>query len=153
LSDTVKSMGLGASIASELARLTTLEMESEIVNEEELNKIYQKEVIDKLREHIEYAAALGGIVLKPYINGRDELKVEFISALDFIPLDEDLLSGMFIDRRQVDNRTLIRLETHTLEMNSLYTIENRAYESYDDTSGFELTIDLFQVWNRLKELV
>ena len=85
LSDTVKSMGLGASIASELARLTTLEMKSEIVGQEELNKIYQKEVVNKLREHVEYAAALGGIVLKPYINGRDELKAEFISVIDLHP--------------------------------------------------------------------
>lgn len=153
LSDTVKSMGLGASIASELARLTTLEMKSEIVGQEELNKIYQKEVINKLREHIEYAAALGGIVLKPYINSRDELKVEFISALDFIPLDEDLLSGMFIDRRQVDNRTLIRLETHTLDVNGLYTIENRAYESYDAVSGFEVPLDVIPEWAHLEKVV
>lgn len=149
LSDNVKTMGLGASIASELARLTTLEMKSEINGEEELNKIYQEEVIDRLREHTEYAAALGGIVMKPYINNRDELKVEFISALNFIPLDNELLSGVFIDRR--DN--YIRLEKHILDTDGTYHIENKAYESFDGITGKEVPLTVIPEWEHLEEQV
>ncbi len=66
LDDNTKSLNLASAIASELARLATIEMKSEITAKESsnseraeyLNEQYQK-VINDIRTTTEYAAALG----------------------------------------------------------------------------------------------
>lgn len=142
---------LGSSVATELARLVTLEMVSEIDDNEELNELYQKEVMKDIRTHMEYAIALGGMAMKPYINRRGELKVEFISALDFIPLNEELTSACFLDKRIVDNRTLVRVETHVYDEHGVYTVTNEVFESYDSLTGFRQPLSVLDEWADLEE--
>ena len=60
----VKSIGLPSAIASELARLVTLEMKSEITGSKRadaLNEFYQK-LMEQIRTETEYACAKGGLV-------------------------------------------------------------------------------------------
>ena len=73
-----ESLGLPAAIAGELARLTTIEMESEISGSpraEYLNAQYQP-VLDSLRKNVELGAAKGGLIFKPYVDG-DRIAVDF----------------------------------------------------------------------------
>ena len=66
-----ESLGLPAAIASEMARLVTIEMESEVTGSpraDYLNAQYQP-VLDRLRQSIEFGIAKGGLIFKPYIDG------------------------------------------------------------------------------------
>ena len=61
LTDKVKSLSLPAAIASEFARLVTLEMKTEITGSKRadyLNEQYQR-VIEGIRPNVEYACAKG----------------------------------------------------------------------------------------------
>ncbi|MEG0165898.1 hypothetical protein, partial [Anaerorhabdus sp.] len=64
----VQSANLPASIASELARLVTLELKTEVTGSTRANAIngIYKKVISNLRVDTEYACAKGGLIFKPY---------------------------------------------------------------------------------------
>lgn len=67
-----QSLGLCYTIPSELARLTTIELKTNVDNEE-LENVYQR-IIKDIRKIVEYGLALGGVILKPYIqNGKMKL--------------------------------------------------------------------------------
>lgn len=69
LNEDVRSLQLGASIAEEFARLTTLEMKSEItgsVRADFINEYYQK-VLEDLKSHLALYNAVGGGYLKPFV--------------------------------------------------------------------------------------
>ena len=61
------SLGLPVTIAREMARLVTVELESEVTQNDFLNEQY-KRVLKQLRKQTEFAAAKGGIVFKPYVD-------------------------------------------------------------------------------------
>ena len=67
--DKVESLELGSAIANEFARLTTLEMQSEITGSKRadyLNEQYNR-VKERLNENLEIGNAVGGLVFKPYV--------------------------------------------------------------------------------------
>ena len=69
LNSITQSMGLAPAIASEMARLITLELKSEIdgsVRAKYLNDAYQK-VLSRIRQPVEMGCAKGGLVFKPYV--------------------------------------------------------------------------------------
>ncbi|MCU6786404.1 phage portal protein [Aedoeadaptatus acetigenes] len=128
--DNLESLGLAASISSEFARLATIELESEIVNDEELNKIYQ-EVIDHCRNFTEYAMAFGGLIIKPYPVG-DEIRFDFATPDRYVIKDINS-HVIFIDRiiKFEDDKDVYytRLEEHMKDghwivTNSFYRSEN-----------------------------
>ncbi|MEF9919167.1 MAG: hypothetical protein RR790_07895, partial [Eubacterium sp.] len=85
--DSIYTMGLPGAIASELARLATLEMKSDItgsVRANYLNDRYQK-VLEDIRTYLEYGCAKGGLIMKPYFNG-EGLSVDYIQADSFVPV-------------------------------------------------------------------
>ena len=147
----VASMGIPAFIASEKARMATLEMKSEITapqnedgiaetNErvEFLNKEYQTKVIDKIRTQLEYGIAKGGLVIKPYpiINTDDitnaQFAFDYIQADGFFPIAFDnsgkMTEGAFIQRKVDRENVYTRLEHHTLNGNTVI-ITNRAFKN------------------------
>src|SRR5699024_6421159 len=97
----VQSQNIPAEVASEIARLVTLEFQSEVtgVKDEEkrevkesskaeyLNEQYQNAIKD-IRIQTEYACALGGLVFKPYLEG-DNIAVDFVQADSFVPVKFD----------------------------------------------------------------
>ena len=153
LSAITLSMGVPASIASELARLTTIELISEISNDEDLNEDYQ-EVIDYARTLTEYGLALGGIILKPYID-RDKLAVDYVTPDLFIPISFNSSGGIdhivFIDEYQQDDITYRRLEEHDLTGDK-YIINNAIFKSRQDSSlGDEVALTEVERWATLAE--
>lgn len=128
----VKSCNLASAICKEFARLVTLELKSKC-EDEELDSIYRSEILEKLRGVVEKACAKGGIVIKPMINNRHEIKVDFITAENFIPLAEDsdgevteCLLGSFC--REGKNY-YTKIEHHKLSENGMYSIETKVYRS------------------------
>lgn len=169
--DKVKSLNLGASIASELARLATIEMSSEITPAdsngadgatgaskaifEDINEDYQLQVIDKLRVQVTYAAAKGGMMFKPYLDG-DRVVVDFAQADQFFPISfsstGDITGCIFTERKFQGEKVYTRLELHNLKGN-IYTISNRAYvaKKEEEKLGAEVPLTAVEEWAELAE--
>ncbi len=136
LSSTVKSLNLPSAIASEIARLVTIEFESEITNNEFLNQEYQV-VVDNLRRYMEYACAKGGIVFKPYVNGQN-IEVDFVQADSFFPTAYnsrgEITGAIFVETKLNGKKLYTRLEYHNLDGEG-YHISNTAYVNDNYTSA------------------
>lgn len=132
--DDFKTAGLPAAIASELARLTTLEMESEITGGSKMAKFLQEQyqpVVESMRVQVEYAAALGGMMLKPYPED-GKIAVDFVQADRFFPVAYnsrgEITSCVFPDSIFRDGYYYTRLELHEMKK-GIYTITNRAFRA------------------------
>lgn len=150
LNEEVRSLQLGASIAEEFARLTTLEMKSEItgsVRADFINEYYQK-VLEDLKSHLALYNAVGGGYLKPFVKN-NRFYIDYVAQTDCKPLQFDsagnITSMVFSSQIAKGDKRYTRLEVHTLE-NTNYTIENKAYvtESYN-SSILGREISLFEV--------
>ncbi|WP_299034139.1 phage portal protein [uncultured Anaerococcus sp.] len=153
------SLNLPVGITSELARLTVIELESE-VSDDNLNEIYQK-LLKQIRRITEYGLALGGIMLKPYIENVESKKID----IDIVPANRFLVLGytsfgdanhvVFIDRIQkIDKKGnpiyFTRLEEHQIK--DKYIITNSAYMSKDINSlGDEISLEFIDEWADIKE--
>lgn len=128
----LESYNLASSVASEIARLVTIEMESNVTGSaraDYLNEQYQR-VIDDIRIETEYAAAKGGIIFKPYIeNGK--IAIDYIQADKFYPVkfngSGDLIAAMFPDTIKRNGKTYTREEYHELMDDGTYYISNTSY--------------------------
>ena len=84
--DKSQSLNLCAAISSELARLVTMELETK-VDDENIDLIYQR-FVRHIRKFTEYGLALGGIVIKPYVEdySRKLIDIDIVPANKFIIL-------------------------------------------------------------------
>ena len=149
-----KSAGIPSAIASEMARLTTLELESKITGSQRaefLNEIYQG-IISKLRTQVEYACALGGLILKPYVQNKT-IEVEFIQADRFVPTgfsNGKMTACQFIERITRNGKIYTRIESHDFD-GSDCRIRNKAYQStQNSTLGHEIELTDVQEWGSLE---
>lgn len=148
---TVQTMGLSAAIASEVARLVTIEMKSEIsgsARAEYLNKQYRL-VINDLRRYVEYGCAKGGLILKPYIDGKD-IVVDYVQAGQFFPVafgsKGDITDIIFVERKQSGDVTYTRLERHKM-VGTVCEITNKAYRSPNKSYlGNEVSLESVDEW-------
>ncbi len=151
----VFSANLAASIASEVARLVTLEMAAEITGSARaklLNENFQK-VIDQARIFTEYAAAKGGLIFKPYVAG-DKIPVDLIQADSFFPLDFDasgrLTGGIFVEQIRRSGKIYTRLERHQMA-GKKYIVASHAYMSSSESSlGTEIDLADVLEWAQLQ---
>ena len=147
----IESAGIAGGISAELARLVTLELQSEVADEA-VNAIY-KGVLKSLRVQTEYACALGGMALKPYpVN--DSVSVQFIRADCFFPVSFDaagnITKAVFVDQLRADKKIYTRLEIHTLLSGKLL-VQNRAFASGNDQSlGNEIALETVAAWAEIK---
>lgn len=156
LSHTVKSLNLPATIAAEVARMTTIELKSEVTGSKRadfLNEQY-RQVLEKIRNLTEFACAKGGLVLKPYIDGKG-ISVDAIQADCFFPAKFDqfgnISGAVFLEQYQPDSKRIFtRLEYHELVKDG-YVIKNRAYVSYSKNDiGKEVPLASVEQWARLE---
>lgn len=156
LNESVKSLNLPASIAGEIARLITLEMETKVdgsVRADYINTVYQKSV-RKLRIYVEFACAKGGLIMKPYVTDSG-IATEFIQADSFFPIsfddDGNITRCVFLDQFRDGNVIYTRLEYHKLEGMRM-TIRNRAFKAMTDgVLGTEIPVNSIQKWQALVE--
>jgi len=149
-SDTVKSLGLGPSIAAELARATTIEMRVAVTGSARadwLNAQMQR-VVSELRQQLEPGLAKGGLVFKPYVVG-DTLAIDYVQADRMLPVgfdsDGHLTACVFVDRVHVDQGDYVRLEYHAVTAAG-YEIRNRAFRAEGDTLGAEIPLATVPAW-------
>ena len=112
-----RSLNLGASIASEFARLIMIEFDVEITGDkraEYLNTQFTK-LKNHLRINLEEACAVGGMVFKPYVRNGVILP-DFITQEKFIPLTfnaDEITSAAFVNLYQQGTSRYCRIEKQT----------------------------------------
>lgn len=156
LSDTIQSLNLPASVAGEIARLITLEMETKVdgsARASYINTVYQK-AVRKLRIFVEFACAKGGMVLKPYVTDTG-IATEFIQADSFFPIsfddDGNITRCVFLDQFREGNSIYTRVEYHKLEGTRM-TIRNRAFKAVTDgVLGVEIPVNSIPKWKALAD--
>lgn len=153
LNATTDSANIPAAVAGEVARLTTLEMQSKIDGSpraEYLNKIYEN-VLEKLRVQTEYAFAKGSMVFKPYVSDTG-IAIQYIQADSFFPLDFDsakMTRCAFLDQFRKGNEIYSRIELYNLQGDTL-TIKNRVFVARTEgTLGTEVAIESVSRWSEL----
>lgn len=126
------TLGLPSSIASELARLTTVEMVTTIEGSERadfLNEQYQK-AVEKARIYTEYAAGMGGIAFKPFVSD-GKIPISIVQAEDFYPTtfdsDGEITGACFLDYAYDDKYRFTRVEEHGFNDNGEYFIRNKCF--------------------------
>jgi len=160
LNETTKSLCLPSAIASEIAKLVTIEFESEISGKDNdnaraayLNEQYQP-ILDHIRIYTEYACAKGGIFLKPYVDG-DKIRVNCIQADYFLPTAFDnsgkVTGGIFFDAKTIDGKYYTRVEYHD-KVGPKYHIVNKAFVSMSrDTLGREINLQDVPEWADIEQ--
>lgn len=143
------TLRLPGAIASELARLTTIEMKSEVSGSKRadfLNEAYG-EVIRDVRNNVEFACAKGGLVFKPYV-ADGKIGVDYIQADFFWPTSFDssgnMTGAVFGERKFTGKDTVYtRLEYHE-KVGEAYRIKNTAYRSHN-AGGLGIPVSLKNV--------
>ena len=139
LSPTVQSLCLPASVAGEVARLTTLELQSHISGSSRatyLDKFYQR-VCEKLRIQTEYAFAKGGMIFKPYPTAKG-IAIQYIQADSFFPLEydsEQITRCAFLDQFRKGQEIYSRIELHHIDGEEM-SIRNRVFVSRTDAVSY-----------------
>lgn len=139
-----KTLNLGASIASEFARLITIEFESKITGSERadfLQEQYER-LLEQLRVKLEAACAVGGIVFKPYVRNGVILP-DCITQDKFIPTDYGngvVTATVFVDQQVRGKYFYTRLERQTYSYDKrTHTIESHFFVSQSpDNLGSEI---------------
>ena len=173
LNENIHSLGLPSLIASEKARMATLEMEVKVTGESEradfLNASFWP-ILNTLRKNLEYGIALGGFVIKPYIvkgpDNKYKFKFNYVRASNFYPLafsaDGELTSAAFVDRLIKGDKIYSKFEIHVLEGNRV-TVTNRVFVTKNNTQsvtglqnnvlGEETTLASIPEWSNIEPQV
>lgn len=166
---TKKSLGLPAAIASEIARLVTLEMKVEIKapagtnsgkpNNSSARADYLNEqlkpLLANIRLYCEYACAGGGLMLKPYVTNDKKIAVDCVQATDFLPISFDsrgrITSCKYAEHKKQGDRWFHRIEHHEYKDNQII-ITNEAYKSYNRSElGVKVSLQEVPEWSNLQE--
>ena len=148
------SMSLASAVASETARLVTLDMQSQVTGSaraELINTAYG-EVLSDIRRITELACAKGGIVMKPYVkNGR--IFVTYVQAENFVPCEFDesgkITGAVFLDRVHDGKKVYTRIEKHSIK-HDVYTIENSVFMSLGGSDlGRSVGLSEVEAWRGL----
>ncbi len=147
-----KTLNLGASVASEFARLMMIEFESEITGSERatfLQKQYER-LKDVLRVKLEAACACGGIIFKPYVKNGVILP-DCITQDNFLPIEYDsehITGAIFIDQQMKGQFYFTRLEKQVYDYQTCtHTIESHFFVSKSqDSLGDEVDYKNYDIW-------
>ena len=101
--------------------------------------------VRNFQEHLEFTFAMGGGVLKPYIEN-DEIKLSYVTADCFIPLawnNKRVTEAVFPNEFRKGDKKYTHLEWHVWE-GSEYVIKNEVYQADgSDTLGIKVPLDSF----------
>lgn len=152
-----KTLNLGATIASEFARLIMIEFESKITGSERadyLQEQYEK-LLEQLRVRLETGCAVGGIMFKPYVRNGVILP-DCITQDKFIPLNYSngiITSAVFFNQEVKGKHYYTRVEKQTYSYeNKSHTIKSHFFVSSNpDNIGTEINPENLdsEMWSRI----
>lgn len=146
----VKSLKLEEGICREFADAVLVEMETQILNNDQMDKTLKKATND-LNKKLQTGLALGSFVLRPL--GKD--KIEYISADKIIPIrfDDDGKPNdiAFLSTKHVgENDYYYKMERHYLTNGNL-TIENKCYHSQSKNDiGQQCGLENVEEWSNIQ---
>lgn len=155
----VESLNLPASIANEFAKLTILELKSEITGSARanyINDIYKEKILKKLGNELEKGNALGGLVFKPYVKN-NKICIDMVSANQFYPTEfnsnDDVIGGIFVSQITKGDDIYTRLEYHRFIENAYeYIIKNMAFVSNTvNDLGERVSLSSIEEWTDIQE--
>lgn len=146
------SLGLPKSIAAELARLTTLEMECLVSGSpraDAVNAMLQPFFAD-LRVPVEYGCALGGVLFRPFFDAEGRIQIDTVQGDCFVPTRFDssgrMTGAIFYDHLVRGNRIYTRLEDHEFSCDK-YTVTVKAFRSMTGADiGIEVPLTEVPEW-------
>lgn len=178
----IYSMNIPSSICSELAMYVLNEVDSHIVVPGELEKnnnhdeskqdiniysnraiyldnIYHKHLIPKLRDVVEQAMALGGVIIKPYFSNNG-IYYDFCYQGEFYPItfddDGNITDIAFYDSFVAGKNKYTKIERQTFE-NGTVIIQNKAYktkfnpDSNTEELGDEIPLSSVEKWANIQQ--
>lgn len=155
LDDTTQSLGLASAVAGEIARLTTVELESTVTGSPRADYLqgeYERVLAD-LRSRVETAAAGGGLVFKPYVDG-EHIAVDCVPAWRFFPTafnsQREVTGAVFVEQVTKGKTYYTRMEHHQLTDEG-YTIRNLTFSSLTrGTLGNPCSLEAVDEWADLE---
>lgn len=153
--DPLHSLGLPQSIAAELARLTTLEMECLVSGSARADSINAllKPFVAALRIPVEYGCALGGVLFRPYLDPEGRIQIDVVQGDCFCPTRFDssgrMTGAIFYDHLVKGGRIYTRLENHEFS-GGKYTVTVKAFRSMTSADiGVEVPLTDVAEWAAL----
>jgi A118 family predicted phage portal protein len=156
----VFSLNIAGAVTSEISRAVTLEMSVDC-GKGTRAAFLQKQldrVIQKSRVMVEYGAAKGGIMFKPYPKDKS-IEVDFIQADQFYPTEFDssgsITGCIFADQKNRNGNYYTKLEYHHFGEANLgngnkasgYVIQNMAFKSATQSElGTQVPLDSISEW-------
>lgn len=150
----VKCIGFPAGIAAEVARMVTMEAKLSVAGSaraEYLN-MQLSPFRDALRNNVELAAALGGIVFKPYVCD-NKLVIDAVQGDCFYPTSFDtsnrMTGAIFVDQIVRRNTVYTRLERHEYAAGT-HIVQNKAFSSGNTMNlGKEISLQSVPEWAQI----
>jgi A118 family predicted phage portal protein len=169
LSDKTKTLNIPAVMCSDLAKkaVSELAVSCSVENQATANELTQafmdESILPFLRHQVEYALAMGGIVMRPWYDTQaKKVKIGWYTADRVLPLAWDgrrMTGAVLIDRKVMisENGRIIytKLESHQYQAGSTYTITTKLFKSSSETVlGTELAdFSDVQEWSGIDPVV
>lgn len=152
-------LGLPASIVSEIAKASIIELETYLETDGALEVDYQR-FIEQLGKVSELACAFGGVILKPFAMG-DRIGVDVLTPELFIIEHVNELKEIdkliCLDTEEATNEKgeklyYTKLERHDFTQEGRYIIKNEVYVSSNKASlGEPASLEAVERWQGLNE--
>ena len=163
LNKDVKTLNIAASVASEIARLVTIENTIEISGSQRADFISEQlnGFKNNKKNIVEIACSVGGVVFKPYVSN-DKILLDFTYQDEMLPFrfdDNGKITGIiFPSYKFQGNRKFTRLEIHDYKSEESYRIQNKCFMSKDvsiDTNeirnlGTEVPLSSIEEWSDIE---
>ncbi len=154
LNTEIRSLNLPAAIAGEITRAVTIEMHVTLTGSARaafLQKQFDR-VLPRLRDQVEKGCAKGGLMFKPYVQGK-QIAVDYVQADMFYPVAFDangaITACVFADQRTIGSDYYTRLEYHAMTEAGC-EIRNLAFKSSTkDTLGSPIPLTAVEAWKDL----
>lgn len=153
--DGLKTLNFQQVIPSEVARLSTLELDVSVSGSYRADYI-NSSILDfkkNIRTNLEYGLAIGGIAIKPNSVGG----VDYIAPPRFLPTDMDgngnITGAIFLDSIQRNDRIFTKAEYHHF-IDGNYCVESKAFESNSSAVlGMPIPLTDVSEWANIEPLV
>lgn len=153
-------LDIPATVASEMARLVTLEMEIKISGENERSRFLDEQLNplrERIRQWVEYGCAGGGLMFKPYISSDKKITLDVAQADMFYPISFNsagrIESAAFVEQKVIGNKIYNRVEKHFRDGDG-YVITNEAFLAHSQTDrGVPCSLSEVDDWANIEPVV
>lgn len=161
----IRTINFAKFLCQYTAKKTCLDLKVTVSGSERakyIDKCISRMILKSIRDKVEDACGLGGIILKPSGTYNPSGAIDYVMPGNFVVTEKDnngvILGAIFIDRIICGSDYYTRLEYHhfvqmntavenTEELKRVYVIENRAYKSsHKDSLGRMISLTDVSEW-------